>query len=42
MAKRGSLPKATCKEWAKHLKKRGKRDASKAERKGAKQELSRL
>ena len=35
MAKKGSTGKVT-KEWAKHLKKHGKRQANKAERKGNK------
>ncbi len=39
MAKKGSLDKATCKEWTKHLKKKGKRIANKSERRMSKLSL---
>ena len=40
MAKKGSHGKPVTKEWAKHLKKYGKRMANKAERKNTKKVLA--
>jgi len=40
MAKKGSTGKPATKEWAKHLKKYGKKSAAKAERKNIKKELT--